>query len=156
VIGPARPEDAEVIAALEAETLGRDAWSPALVTQGVTGDLPTIHYLVWREAGVVVAYAVASVAGDVAELQRIAVDTRHRRTGLASRLLADVVRRARAEDVDRLLLEVRPDNDDALAFYAAQGFVELDRRRRYYRDGADAVVLGLSLTGPDVNVWTTS
>lgn len=156
MIERAGPADAEVVAALEAEALGRDAWSPALVAQGVAGELPTIHYLVWREAGVVVAYAVASVAGDVAELQRIAVDARHRRSGIGRCLLADVVRRARAEDVDRLLLEVRPDNDDALAFYAAQGFVELDRRLRYYRDGADAVVLELPLTGPDVNVWTTS
>ena len=51
---------------------------------------------------------------------------------------------------------MRPDNEGALAFYAAQGFVELDRRPRYYRDGADAIVLELPLTGPDVNVWTTS
>ena len=93
---------------------------------------------------------------DVAELQRIAVAPDHRRTGIAGRLLADVVRLARAEDVQRLLLEVRPDNEGALAFYGAQGFVELDRRPRYYRDGADAIVLELPLTGPDVNVWTTS
>ena len=32
-----------------------------------------------------------------------------------------------------------------LAFYAEQGFVEIDRRRRYYRDGATAVVLRLPL-----------
>ena len=28
-----------------------------------------------------------------------------------------------------------------LAFYATRGFVEVDRRPRYYRDGAPAVVL---------------
>jgi ribosomal-protein-alanine N-acetyltransferase len=36
---------------------------------------------------------------------------------------------------------VREDNAGALAFYAASGFTEVDRRRRYYRDGATAVVL---------------
>ena len=40
-----------------------------------------------------------------------------------------------------MLLEVREDNAGALAFYAAGGFAEIDRRRRYYRDGATAVVL---------------
>ena len=33
------------------------------------------------------------------------------------------------------------DNDAALAFYAGEGFVEIDRRRGYYRDGSDAVVM---------------
>ena len=32
-------------------------------------------------------------------------------------------------------------NAAALAFYAAEGFTEVARRRRYYRDGADAVVM---------------
>ena len=41
-----------------------------------------------------------------------------------------------------MLLEVREDNAAALGFYAARGFVEVDRRPRYYRDGATAVVLG--------------
>ncbi len=39
-----------------------------------------------------------------------------------------------------MLLEVREDNAGALAFYAARGFVEVDRRPRYYRDGATAVM----------------
>ena len=49
---------------------------------------------------------------------------------------------------DRLLLEVREDNAGALAFYAARGFVEIDRRPRYYRDGATAVVLALGCPAP--------
>ena len=37
-------------------------------------------------------------------------------------------------------------NKDARqAFYAVAGFVEIDRRPRYYRDGTDAVVLRASL-----------
>jgi [ribosomal protein S18]-alanine N-acetyltransferase len=44
-----------------------------------------------------------------------------------------------------MLLEVSARNTDALAFYAAADFVEIDRRRRYYRDGSDAVVMRRSL-----------
>ena len=65
----------------------------------------------------------------------------HRRAGVASALLDEVLALAAAGGADRVLLEVREDNADALAFYAARGFVEVDRRRRYYRDGATAVVL---------------
>ncbi|HRI98645.1 MAG TPA: GNAT family N-acetyltransferase, partial [Nocardioides sp.] len=77
----------------------------------------------------------------VAELQRIAVAPAVRRRGVARALLDEVVSLAEQEGMQRLLLEVREDNDGALAFYAAQGFVELDRRPKYYRDGTAAVVL---------------
>ena len=52
-----------------------------------------------------------------------------------------LLRRGRVRRGARMLLEVRADNTAALAFYAAEGFVEIARRRRYYRDGTDAVVL---------------
>ncbi len=152
----AGPDDAADIAALEDVALGADAWSAGLVAEGVSGRLPTVHYRVVREAGRLVGYAVTSLAGDVAELQRIAVDPARRRAGLATALLDDVRRRAAADGAERLLLEVREDNAGALAFYAAAGFVELSRRRCYYRDGAAAVVLELPLTGPDVKACSTS
>jgi ribosomal-protein-alanine N-acetyltransferase len=150
-VRPATADDVLAIAALERDNLGEDAWSAALVEEGVAGNLPTIRYLVAEvDAGAgprVVGHAVASVVADIAELQRIAVDHAHRRTGLASALLDAVIGAAREGGADRLLLEVREDNAGALAFYAARGFVEVDRRRRYYRDGATAVVLRLGL-GP--------
>jgi ribosomal-protein-alanine N-acetyltransferase len=100
-----------------------------------------VHYLVAEEEQLLVGHAVVSLAGDIAELQRIAVAADHRRSGVASALLDEVLALATAGGADRVLLEVREDNADALAFYAARGFVEVDRRRRYYRDGATAVVL---------------
>jgi ribosomal-protein-alanine N-acetyltransferase len=144
-VRPATPEDAAVIAALERDNLGADAWSEGLVEEGVSGRLPTVSYLAAEADGVVVGHAVVSVAGDIAELQRIAVDAAHRRHGLASALVEAVVDVASAGGADRLLLEVREDNAGALAFYAARDFVEVDRRRRYYRDGTTAVVLRRSL-----------
>ena len=151
MIRPASASDVPVLVELEATCQGDDAWPEGLVADGVAGGLPTISWLVAcreqpGEAGEVVGYAVASYAGDVAELQRIGVAPEARRRGLARELLADVVRRAREDDAERVLLEVREDNVGALAFYAAQGFSELSRRPRYYRDGATAVVLSLELT----------
>ena len=144
-VRPATVDDVEAIAASEADNLGVDAWSPGLVAEGVAGRLPTVHYLVAEHDGEVVGHAVASIVGDVAELQRIAVSADHRRRGLAGVLLDEVVALAVRAGAERVLLEVREDNEPALGFYAAHGFVEVDRRRRYYRDGATAVVLQLSL-----------
>ena len=141
-IRPATAADLDAVVELEQTCLGADAWSRGLVEQGIAAALPTVSYLVADVDGVVVGHAVASAAGDDAELQRIAVDPAYRRRGLAGELLAAVEQRAAADGATRLLLEVREDNTTAAAFYESRGFVEVGRRRGYYRDGAAAVVLG--------------
>jgi [ribosomal protein S18]-alanine N-acetyltransferase len=147
VIRAADADDGPEIAALEHEAFGSDAWSDALVSEGLAGQIPGALYLVATSTSVeppkttVVGYAAASLFADVAELQRIAVTARARRTGIASRLLVRVEEEARLRYSERLLLEVREDNAAACAFYAARGFHELDRRPRYYADGTTAVVL---------------
>lgn len=151
MIRDATEGDVDAIADLEADSLGIDAWSRPLVAEGVAGRLPTISYLVAEQGRGVVGYAVASIVADIAELQRIAVAAAHRRSGLATSLLDEVVARARRGGADRLLLEVRETNTPAVRFYAGAGFVEIDRRVRYYRDGATAVVLSRVLD-PDA-VW---
>ena len=145
MIRPATPSDGDALADLEAACQGPDAWSAGLVRDGVEGGLPTIRYLVAQRDDRVVGYAVASFAGDIAELQRIGVAADARRSGIATMLLDEVVAEAPGTGANRLLLEVRDDNAGALAFYAARGFIEIDRRPRYYRDGTTAVVLRLPL-----------
>ena len=144
-VRPAETKDAVDVARLEQEALGADAWSEGLVREGVLGNLPTVTYLVAEHAGDVVGHAVTSSAGDIAELQRIAVAASHRRRGIATLLARAAVAAASRTEADRMLLEVREDNAGALAFYAGLGFVEIDRRPRYYSDGATAVVLRLGL-----------
>jgi ribosomal-protein-alanine N-acetyltransferase len=140
VIREAAADDGPAIAALERATFGSDAWSDGLVREGLSGQIPGALYLV-AEDDDLVGYAAASLFADVAELQRIAVATTERRTGVATRLLARIEEEARLRYSERLLLEVREDNSAACAFYAARGFHELNRRARYYSDGTTAVVL---------------
>jgi len=143
-VRPGTAADAEAVAALETSCLGREAWSPTLVADGLAGGLPHLAYLVvdGPEAGEGPGgYAAVSTVGEVAELQRVAVDPARRRTGLGRTLLAAVDDHARAGGALRVLLEVREDNDAARALYAAHGYAELARRPRYYRDGTTAVVL---------------
>jgi ribosomal-protein-alanine N-acetyltransferase len=138
---PATSADVDAVFALEAHLFGADAWSERAVREELTG---ARRVAVVACAPDVVGYAVTMASGDVVDLQRIAVHPDHRRSGVAHRLLARVLVEARA---DRVLLEVSAVNDDALAFYAAEGFTAIGRRRRYYRDGTDALVLQ-RLLGP--------
>lgn len=142
MIRRADPGDLGAVAELERLCLGDDAWSDGLLREGLSGDLPTVTYLVAERDGEVVGHAVVSDVGDVVELQRIAVHPGERRSGVARALLAEVLASTTPEQ--RVLLEVREDNEVARALYAGAGFAELARRERYYRDGAAAVVMELS------------
>ena len=146
ILRRATGDDVRAIAALEASVFAGEAWSLASVVAEVSGRDRVA--LVVISAGELVGYAVTMTSGDVADLHRLAVRPSSRRRGLAGRLLAAATERATEDGAQRLLLEVSAENEAALRFYAAADFVEIDRRRRYYRDGSDALVLGRSLADP--------
>ena len=137
---PATADDVAAVRALEVDLFGADAWSETSVREELLGDRRTAVVACDPE---VVGYVVTAAAGDVVDLQRVAVREDHRRSGLARRLL----RAVRPADAP-MLLEVAATNHAALRLYAAEGFTEIDRRRRYYRDGTDAVVMRLAPAGP--------
>jgi ribosomal-protein-alanine N-acetyltransferase len=74
------------------------------------------------------------------------VATDARRSGIGALLLDGAIAAVRRSDVDTLYLEVRDSNAAARALYASRGFVEVGRRREYYRKPKeDALVLRLDL-----------
>lgn len=150
ILRPALPEDLTSLADLEADLFGADAWPARLLAGELEG--PDRYAVVAVDPGapdVPFGFVVTRRSGDAVDLQRIAVRPDHQRRGVAGRLLEQALTRATADGADAMLLEVSADNGAALAFYVAGGFEEIDRRRRYYRDGSDAVVMRRTLTtGP--------
>ena len=146
ILRPATVADADPITTLELLVFEREAWSASSVVGGLTG--PGRFAVVAVHDGAVVGYAVTMTSGDVVDLQRIAVHPAHRRSHAGTRLLAAVSERAVAEGAGRMLLEVSAGNAAARHLYARAGFTEVNRRRSYYRDGSDALVLGRALDHP--------
>jgi [ribosomal protein S18]-alanine N-acetyltransferase len=134
--------EAETIAAIEASCFGKDGWSESLVRSEMLAE----HRVVLIDDAD--AYGVMSVAGDVADLDRIAVMPSRRRQGAARSLLDWFVVAARDRGATRMLLEVAADNTAAIALYEAYGFTVINRRTDYYRRGTDALVMELPLGEP--------
>jgi len=109
----------------------------------------TAIYVVADVGGEVCGYAGMWVLLDEAHVTNIAVHPEHRRQGLAIALLRELARRAQAQGVTQLTLEVRPSNTGAQALYTKLGFVPRGRRKRYYSDtGEDAIIMWLDDIGP--------
>lgn len=64
--------------------------------------------------------------------------------GVGRMLVERVIGDCRERGADFVSLEVRPSNRSAIALYQRLGFVETGRRRRYYQDGEDAILMQFS------------
>lgn len=134
--------DAARCAELEAKLFpGDDPW-PA---RAFLNELAAGHtrYIAAREDGRLVGYAGIARLGRVHpyeyEIHTIGVDPDCQGRGIGRRLLDDLLEFASGGAV---FLEVRTDNEPAIALYESAGFVNIGLRKRYYRvSGADAYTM---------------
>lgn len=77
-------------------------------------------------------FSIAMLAPDVTHLLVIAVARDVQRRGVGRQLLEHVTQLARAAGAEGVVLEVRPSNQTALAFYHAESFEQIGVRRDYY------------------------
>lgn len=93
-------------------------------------------------------YAILMPAADEAELLNIGVAQAEQRKGLGRAMLAEMLSVARARQLRRVFLEVRPSNVAAIALYRSAGFNEIGIRRGYYQNAhgsEDALVMACEL-----------
>ncbi len=134
--------DLDAIMALETATFPTDAWSRDMMAAELAS--PHTAYLVVESGDEVVAYAglSAPAGSEQADIQTIAVDATHRRLGIGTVLVEQLLGAARARGAAEVFLEVRADNPGAEALYGRHGFVRIAVRPRYYQpDGVDAIVM---------------
>ncbi|WP_143526401.1 ribosomal protein S18-alanine N-acetyltransferase [Rubrobacter xylanophilus] len=136
-----RPEDLPAVMEIEALSLptpwSEDVWRQELAS-------PFGLYLVLEEGGRVRGQIGARRAADELHVTTLAVHPESRRRGYGRALLEAAV--TEEHGIRRVLLEVRPSNAPARAFYAALGFRETGHRPRYYGD-EDALLMTLDLPG---------
>jgi [ribosomal protein S18]-alanine N-acetyltransferase len=92
-------------------------------------------------SGRLVGYLICSRYDTVWHIMNIAIDTDHRRLGIATELLAALYDRV-DDHLARYTLEVRQSNHQAISLYEREGFRAAGLRRRYYQDnGEDALIM---------------
>lgn len=78
---------------------------------------------------------------DEANIANIATHPAWRGRGVGELLARHLVAQAAAQNAILITLEVRASNTAAQRVYARLGFEEVGRRKRYYHDGEDAILM---------------
>lgn len=141
------PADAKDIAEIEALTFP-DPWDERSVSNLITTAEAMCFTAV--DGGVVVAYVIGRLIPPEGEIYRVAVREEYRRRGVAYRLLDYSVKTSRGKGLESLFLEVRSTNAAALGLYRAYGFMEIGRRKNYYRDPVDDAIIMLKASRQDM------
>jgi ribosomal protein S18 acetylase RimI-like enzyme len=81
----------------------------------------------------------------IGRLYSLAVDPRYHRRGIARRLMRRLEREVRGRGRHWLTAETRPRNRAMRRLCSELGFREVGRKRRFYEDGVDAILLRKSL-----------
>lgn len=141
LLRPATPADVPAIRALEqgAETAAH--WSTRDYDALFAPDAPKRLALVTEDHGQLCAFIVANCATDDWEIENVVVDRAHRRRGIASELVRQIVQRAQAAHATSVLLEVRESNLAARQLYSKLGFSEIGRRAAYYKNPPEDALL---------------
>ncbi|KXV74886.1 hypothetical protein AD953_09810 [Acetobacter malorum] len=129
-----------VLAALHAQSFSvDDLWDEAALKQLLLlpGVVTALAMLGDQPAGFLMIRCVA----DEAEVLTLCVGRAFRQQGIARQLLGWGVMEAQDRGADHMFLEVSVHNAAAQALYAGAGFMQAGKRRAYYPDGSDALVL---------------
>ncbi|MDH3891628.1 MAG: ribosomal protein S18-alanine N-acetyltransferase [candidate division Zixibacteria bacterium] len=130
-IRPMVEEDLPLVGRME-QQLFSDPWSISAFAEALTE--PSWGALVAEIDGLVVAYACYLIIDVEAHLTNIAVAEGYRRKSVAKHILDRILRIVTEAKCECLLLEVRPSNVEAVAFYRKHDFHQLYRRPNYYQN----------------------
>lgn len=138
------PPAAKACAAIEAELFaGDDPWPENAFLAELSA--PNNFYVGLVDGDELCGYAgitkLGPTGGAEYEIHTIGVAEKWQRRGFGAQLM-DALMAAVAEDPGPVYLEVRTDNEPAIAMYGAYGFENMGLRKNYYPgSGADAYTM---------------
>ncbi len=135
---------------LEQKLFPEDAWSAT----SMASELAASHtYYIGIFNPELIGYAGLSTYPGTfsSDIQTIGISPIERGKGLGRSLMQRLISKAKELGSEQVMLEVRADNETAIALYKDLGFVQIDVRKRYYQPaGVDALIMRLEIRQPIV------
>lgn len=132
---------------IEALVQTHEAWSYKAVMDLLEQDSVYLLLAIEDTSQQIVGYCLYQSLFEQAEILRIGTHPQYQRQGIASALFFALHNTLQVGGAKSLLLEVRADNQPAIALYARQGFKVIHRRQNYYQSkntqAVDALIMQL-------------
>ena len=132
-----RIEDVDVIYELECLLFGQSAWPKETLIQ----DMESFEFDVLIDQNQIIGYCSLMVSDQFADVLNIGVHPNYRQQGYGTMLMKHMIATADRNEVDNITLEVRVSNKNAISLYESLGFVSVAKRKQYYQDGEDALLM---------------
>lgn len=132
------------VAAIEAQVQPLDAWDQQTITELLSQDINKLLIVIKDQK--VVGYCLYQQLFEQGEIFRIATHPDHQRQGIAAQLLARLFELLKQQGVLSVLLEVRADNEPAIALYKHYGFKIIHIRKKYYQAAHQAAMDALIMS----------
>lgn len=96
---------------------------------------------IYKKEEKIIGFIIIEKTFEILSVLHIYISPEFRRRGLASELIKFI---SKENDIEKVILEVRTDNNAAIALYREHGFQIIHTRKKYY-DNADAYVMEKSV-----------
>lgn len=127
---------------IEKKCFPGDEWSRPMFESEIDNELSIFIVGVDENKNDMVAcYACIWLVLDIGDITNIAVAPDYRRQGLGEHTLQLLIDLSNENSMNIINLEVKEDNTPALNLYKKMGFVEVGKRKNYYKDNKNAILM---------------
>ena len=134
-----KPSDRGRLSALIGEIM-EGAWGADSVSSALAGSGARVR-LAEAGDGLLIGFVLARRVADLLEIDLVGVRPARRRSGVARSLIDSLIEDEVGMGLAEARLELAASNDPARGLYEGLGFMVVGRRKRYYPDGDDALLL---------------
>ena len=106
---------------------------------------PLSDYIVAIENGDVVGYAGLWQPMDEGHITNIVTKKDKRGNHIGSKMLEKIINLAKSKKLKNVTLEVNENNEKAIKLYKKYNFVEVGKRKKYYNNTDDAIIMTLEI-----------
>lgn len=143
VIQNMQPEDLDEVVKIERQSFS-DPWSKENFRAEL--ELPFSWVWVAKIEDRLIGYCCCWKIEEELQIANLAVHSDFRNQEIGKKILQEILNKACQRKVKKVTLEVRESNQAALKLYDTFGFVEVGRRKKYYRKPAeDGLILAKTL-----------
>ena len=129
--------DIDELSVICEEQLKDEAWSKQQLFESLTNENYICNMIFDQE---IQSFIIALKSVDDINILLIATKEKYKRCGYATTLINQLQKIAQKENLS-LSLEVKQSNTIAINLYKKLGFVEYYKRKNYYKDGTDAIIM---------------